>query len=148
MQSPTSSWDIRNDSMGSGYFGAPRGSRTHNGIDLVVEPQQGIVSPIFGNVIREAFPYASDLKWAGCLIRGTQKHEGLEIKMFYMRLFHHIRKTLKTGHTHYVFPGVPIGTAQDISKKHGEAMTPHVHFEIRKRDWQIINPQEAIDGNI
>jgi len=144
--SPTGSWDIRNDAEGFGYFGAPRGNRVHKGLALVVEPKQNIVSPIFGNVIREAYPYAGDLKWAGCLIIGTQEHVGLEVKMFYMRLYHHIRKQLPQ-YGHHVFPGNPIGTAQDISNKHGAEMIPHVHLEIRETQQSLVDPEKYKEGD-
>lgn len=134
--SPTGDWLVRNDGAGIGTYGAPRGNRLHNGVDLVCVPGAAIYSPIDGIIVREAYPYAGDLKWSGCLISGTQ----MEVKMFYMRLAHHIRKAFPYS----VSAGEEIGWAQDITKKYPNEpnMTPHVHLELKA--MQRVNPMEYI----
>ena len=37
---------IRSDSMGDGQFGAPRGDKTHRGIDYLTYEGQPILSPV------------------------------------------------------------------------------------------------------
>jgi len=132
LKSPTGSWKIRSDAMGSGLYGAARGSRKHKGIDLVVEGKQVIDSPITGKVIREAYPYAGDLKWTGCQIIGTHEHKGLDVKLFYMKLYSWVLKRIKEEGQFYCHAGLPIGLAQLISHRHGEVMIDHVHFEIKQ----------------
>jgi murein DD-endopeptidase MepM/ murein hydrolase activator NlpD len=131
--SPTGKWEVRGaDKHGQGYFGASRGNRKHNGIDLLIEPGQRIVSPIDGKVIRDAYPYAGDLKWSGCLIKG----KGMEVKMFYMRL-------LKGIIGSQVKQGQEIGWAQNIAHKYA-GMLPHVHLEIKMMSY--VNPEDYILG--
>lgn len=141
--SPTGSLEIRMDGWGQGSYGAPRGNRSHSGVDLVCVPKQVILAPITGTVVREAFPYAGDLKWAGCLIVGDQ----IEVKMFYMRLYHHLRKDLPQHCT----MGMPIGLAQDISSRYNHKpeavdfgeMIPHVHLEMKLP--QKANPMNHLE---
>lgn len=123
--SPTKSDKIRNDSAGSGYFGAPRGGRLHDGVDFTCVQGQDVYSPITGTLVREAYPYAGDLRWSGCLIVGPD----ITIKMFYMRPDRGlIGKEVQQGQV--------IGTAQGISNKYaGQGMTDHIHFQVDK-----INP--------
>ena len=132
--SPTGTGEVRHDAMGSGSFGAPRGRRRHNGTDFVCVPGSVIYAPISGTIVREAFPYAGDLKWSGCLLTA----KGIQVKMFYMRLYHHIRKHFP----HLITEGTPIGIAQDISSKHGDKMIPHVHMEVKT--YQFVNPEELM----
>ena len=135
--SPTGKWNVRSDGAGQGWFGAPRGKRLHNGVDLLCVPGQVILSPISGTIVREAYPYAGDLKWSGCLIRGDQ----MEVKMFYMRLYHHIRKALPYS----IAAGIPIGQAQDVTNRYPNEkdMKPHVHLELRLP--QLVDPLDFKD---
>jgi len=118
---------IRNDSMGFGYYGAPRGSRMHKGTDFLCIPGQDVVCPIpSGKIIREARPYIYE-RYSGCLIQGHK----IAIKMFYLDIWAHlIGKTIKQGEV--------IGIAQDISKKYGTDMKPHIHLSIVGLDPQTL----------
>lgn len=118
---PTSNKMVRNcDPFGCGNFGAGRGSRDHVGEDFVVVEHQPIFSPISGKVIRESIPYASDASYRGILIENEQ----FEVKMFYLKPnLALIGKTVKAGDL--------IGYAQNISKKYGPTMIPHVHVQIK-----------------
>ncbi len=112
-----------NDKWGKGHYGASRGSRTHNGLDIAVQPKQEIVSPIAGNIIRQAYPYASDRRYTGLLIEGRGKHKGYSIKIFYM--------SPSTGIVgKIVQAGDKIGEAQDLTIKYPE-ITNHVHIEVK-----------------
>ena len=46
---------IRNDAGGQGYFGAPRGSRQHYGLDFQSVDGQDILSPISGRSVNSSF---------------------------------------------------------------------------------------------
>lgn len=122
------------DPKGCGYFGASRGSRKHKGLDFTVIEGQSIHSPIEGNITRVSIPYASDTTYKGVLITGTGRHQGLEVKIFYMTLL----DSVKIGAS--VTPGRPIGRAQDISRKYPGGMTPHVHVEVYDKK-QLVNPE-------
>lgn len=122
MISPTGK-GIRSDGAGDGRYGTARGDKIHKGTDYLCEPGQPVYSPITGTIIREARPYTEG-PYSGLLIQG--KH--CSVKLFY----------LKPGVTSGpVKQGQVIGIAQDISKKHGDNMTPHIHLEIESLDPDI-----------
>jgi len=107
------------DAWGSGDYGAPRGSRRHRGIDLVVSPGEIILSPMDAVVVREAAPYEDDAAYRGLLLRGLGEWIGYELKMFY--LVPTAAGTLRAGD--------PLGLAQDISLKY-PGITNHIHLEL------------------
>ena len=124
---------MRNDTRGEGHFGASRGRRTHNGLDIIVVPGSAVYCPIEGYMKRVAFPYGTgrrNKKWLGCAIEGTGLYRGYEVKIFYMDPF-------LLGE--YVYPNDIIGKAQAISKKYSSSMIDHLHVEVRYRG-QLINP--------
>ncbi len=124
---------MRNDSKGDGFFGASRGRRTHNGLDIIVTSGSAVYSPIEGVVFRKAYPYGTtrgNAQWEGFVILGVGDYRGYEVKIFYTRPF-------VMGD--YVFPGDIVGVAQDISRKYSPAMIDHVHIEVR-RNGQLIDP--------
>ena len=125
---------MRNDNWGQGHFGAKRGNRTHQGIDLVVSPGQSIKSPVAGVVVRKAPPYP-DMSYSGVLIRGTGVHEGIEVKMFYMAPHEYL-----IGQP--VRRGQEVGKAQKVSNRY-PGMTDHLHIEFR-RGGRLIDPEPII----
>ena len=114
--------ELREDAAGSGRFGARRGSRTHQGIDLVAKVGEPVFAPFPGRLIRIAYPYRSDRRYSGFVIHG----QGIELKLFYVRL----DERVPVGGL--VAPGRLIGWAQDIAGKHGPPMKNHIHIEVRK----------------
>jgi murein DD-endopeptidase MepM/ murein hydrolase activator NlpD len=129
---------IRNDSQGDGFFGASRGRRQHNGIDILVAPGSGVYCPIEGVMFRMAYPYGTargNDQWEGCVIVGVGDYKGYEVKIFYMRPF-------TMGE--YLFPGDIIGVAQDISRKYNPAMMDHLHVEVRKNDV-LLDPAKLFE---
>lgn len=129
---------IRNDSQGDGFFGASRGRRRHNGIDILVTPGSAVYCPIEGVMLRMAYPYGTargNDQWEGCAIIGVGDHRGYEVKIFYMRPF-------VIGD--YLFPGDVIGVAQDISRKYNPSMMDHLHVEVR-RNGVLIDPAILFD---
>lgn len=118
------------DGHGSGQYGAPRGTRRHQGLDIVAKPLEFIYAPISGRLTRDAFPYKNDPTYRGAVITGTGEWEGYEIKIFYM-----VRKSLGN-----VEAGDFIGFAQDISAKY-PGITNHIHIEV-KYNGLWIDPRE------
>jgi len=125
---PTKTGQIRNDSGGFGYYGAPRGNRKHKGVDFSVEPGEPVFSPCSGVVKRRARPYVGDKHYDGCLIEA----KAARIKIFYLNIEEELIGQV-------VRPGQIIGYAQDISKKYS-AVTPHIHLEISS-----VDPMRLID---
>jgi len=106
------------DTWGSGKYGAKRGNHWHKGTDYVVTPGASIIAPIDGKILREAKPYANT-EYNGCVLVG----KNMTLKMFYFTPF-----ATKLGQQ--VKQGDTIGRAQDIAKKYGPDMKPHIHVEI------------------
>ncbi len=67
------------DPYGSGHYGAPRGRRTHNGIDIKASPGQPVTSPVSGTFVRRANPYKDDSNYSGVFIKTD---DGREVKIF------------------------------------------------------------------
>jgi murein DD-endopeptidase MepM/ murein hydrolase activator NlpD len=114
---------VRKDHFGKKYF--------HCGADYICTPGQEIYSPVDGEIVRIAFPYATpyeNIMFSGVLIRASY----CELKMFY---FEPLRGVLFKK----VEEGQVIGAAQDISVKY-EGITPHIHLEITS-----INPEVFIN---
>lgn len=121
---------IRADGWGNGRFGMGRGTREdgskkfHDGLDVLVEPGQPIVSVIDGKVEKVDIPYSSDHSWKGIQIANSL----LRVEIWYMEP--------KDIVGHNVYAGQVVGYAQDISQKYNHndmkvakygLMIPHVH---------------------
>jgi hypothetical protein len=125
---------IRDDEWGQGYFGAKRGSKQHNGVDLVVSPGQPILSMIDGVVEKYEQCYTSDPKWTGIQIANTL----VRVEIWYMNA----RNTVAVNE--HVSAGQHIGVAQDISEKYPKTpdffydMTPHVHVRVTLRSFTTL----------
>ncbi|MCF6236928.1 MAG: M23 family metallopeptidase [Gammaproteobacteria bacterium] len=121
---PVKNGKIRSgDKWGKGHYGAPRGSRTHNGLDIEAYPKQVIVSPIDGSIVRKTYPYANDMRYTGVLLEGTGRHKGYSIKIFYMNPSSGIIGKI-------VQAGDDVGEAQDLTIKYPR-ITNHIHIEIK-----------------
>lgn len=108
----------KSDPFGQGHYGAPRGSRKHEGVDIVTIVGENIYSPIAGKVTRFPFPYGNDLSYTGIEI----KNETYTIKIFY------VKPTAKIGAA--VSVGTKVAIAQNIAKKYGSTMINHCHVEV------------------
>ncbi len=113
------------DLKGCGSFGANRGDRKHEGIDIIVHKGQQIKSPISGTVTRKSYPYANDLKYEGLLI----ENDTHSVFIWYMYPWKVKGQQINKGDI--------IGVAQDISEKYGSGMQPHVHFQIEQNGIAI-----------
>ena len=113
---------MRNDPAGLGHFGAPRGMRLHQGLDLRVQPGEPVFSPVDGRFVRAGYPYRNDSRYRLAVLNG----EGYEVKAMYVDP----DPSLKPGDP--VKRGQRIGTAQDVAAKYGGQLLPHVHVEVRR----------------
>lgn len=130
--SPSGSLEVRSDPSGDGQFGAKRGTRKHNGVDLVVWPGQYVVAPTDCIFERLSNPYASDPRWHGLkLIANPYEVFIWYIVPYWFRRREHVRA------------GEQIGIAQDIVEKYGFPMTPHIHWGV-KEDGVWIDPMGLI----
>jgi len=124
---PTGGPVRHNDAWGSGEFMARRSHGKHQGVDLVCNPGQEVLTPVDGVFKRKLFVYNNDLRWTGLEIAFEK---GI-VKLFYVD-----PDTSLLGKD--MIAGEVIGTAQNISEKYGNngTMIPHVHIEL----WMLQNP--------
>jgi len=115
------------DKWGQGHFGAPRGSRTHHGIDFHVPHGTEILSPVAGLVTKIGYPYGDDLSFRYIQITSGD----LDHRIFY------VKPILMVGY--HVKEGEVIGLSQDLEERYPE-ITPHIHYEI-KIGGKYINPE-------
>ena len=115
-----------NDPWGGGHYGASRGTRTHRGLDIRVRPNEPVYSPITGQILRKAYPYANDLSYTGVLIKGRFEWSRFEVKMFYL-------EPIFLGK---VDAGQLIGRAQNLENKYS-GITNHIHIEVTENGVHI-----------
>jgi len=148
-ESPVPGPVVRNDGWGQGHFGAPRGSKKHDGTDLVVIPGQPIYSMIDGTVEKYERPYLHDPRWSGIQIANAQ----LRVEIWYMDpVYAPIDKFVQAGEL--------IGVAQDISIKYPptekipHVMMPHIHLRVTLRafttiaDGRYVSFEQFIDPSL
>lgn len=112
------------DDFGSGHFGAPRGSRSHRGIDYFTAPGSKVCSMSDGIVTKLGYPYAHALQYRYVEVSdaGGYKH-----RYFYVKPT--VRVNDRISRTDV------LGIAQNISEYYDtgtKKMKPHVHYEILK----------------
>lgn len=113
---------MRSDRWGGGHFGAARGNRTHQGLDLITEPGEAVRAPIDGRVVRFGYVYAGDNLYRLLILQG----EGFDVRLMYVSPSPHLR------------PGDPVkrgevvGVSQAISARYGPGMLDHIHVEVRR----------------
>lgn len=132
---------IRRDSAGDGRYGAPRGSRTHRGVDLVAAANVTVLAPFSGKVLRHTLVYKNpkndcQKNLRGIVINGTRKWREYQLKVFY--LIPSVSPEVS------VSSGQMIGRSQSVSACYkGQGMINHVHIELRK-DGRVIDPTRYI----
>lgn len=126
------------DSWGEGHFGAKRGDRLHEGIDLAAYPGSIVLSPVKGVITKIGFPYDPSNKRKGWM-------RYIEIKVYddyRIRIFY-VSPSLEVSDR--VAEGTPIGTVQDIRNVYRN-ITPHLHLEVLNPNRQKINPGSFFSG--
>jgi murein DD-endopeptidase MepM/ murein hydrolase activator NlpD len=111
---------LRNDSAGKGHFGAPRGTRKHQGYDLLATAGQDVHFNLDGyKVLKIGNAYANTAKYKSLHL---QKASGDIVKLLY------VKAAVKVGDI--ITPGELVGEAQDIAAKWGGGMLNHIHVEV------------------
>ena len=121
------------DSWGAGWFGAPRGSRTHHGIDLGAYPDMPIVNVIDGKVTKIGYPYdPNDVKKGHLRYIQITDADGRDFRYFYVKPESGmvVGKAVKEGDI--------IGKAQGLDSIYN-GITDHIHFEV-KVDGEYVAP--------
>ena len=119
------------DGHGCGHFGASRGSRKHNGIDLLCKPRTLVYSPIAGTVTKVGYPYGDDLSYRYVEI----SDRGYAFRVFY------VSPMVEKGQK--VSKNTIIGEAQDLDARY-QGISNHVHLEIKNADGEFIDPTPVV----
>ena len=122
---------IRMDSQGDGHFKASRGKRVHLGFDFEGEPKQDIWQPLNrATLTRIVFPYADDTTYTGIELVGD---------IFIVHLLYVFPDHKLLGTT--LNRGDVVGIMQDISRKYGKGMVPHVHMNVYINPEVLLKPE-------
>ena len=119
------------DTFGAGYFKAPRGKRTHNGVDPVTTTGAAFRSFNDGVVTKLGYPYADDLHYRYVQVTHA---DGSAWRYFY------ILPTVTMGQ--HIKTGDPLGTCQSLEPRY-PGITQHVHFEVM-RNGAYIDPTNLV----
>ena len=122
---------VRNDTQGEGHFGASRGSRKHNGLDLLCLPGLPIYATDVLHFVRFARPYADKAINGGL----WENPDGAKVKIFYCNPV----TTVKT-----FFPGDIIAYCDNVARFYNNKMMPHVHVQLYNEKNEIIDPTSKI----
>jgi len=124
----------QSDAQGAGYYGAPRGSRKHKGIDYACAIGSTVLSKTLGVVTKIGYPYNpnDDEKGHFRYVEVTS-HKGDKFRYFY------ISPLVKLYNP--VEPGDALGVTQELGKVY-PSITEHTHFEIKDKNNRHINPLE------
>ena len=125
------------DKWGQGHYGAPRGNRLHNGIDMNCPPEAQIFPSVAGTVTKHGWvssnPKKQHLRYIEITDDNDQRHR-------YM----YVEPIAKVGE--YVSPENVIGKAQNLESAY-PGITNHIHYEIKLPDDSYIDPTPfAIGG--
>ncbi|XP_038642865.1 leukocyte cell-derived chemotaxin-2-like [Scyliorhinus canicula] len=105
------------DTWGSGAYGAPRGSRTHKGVDVVCSDGSDVYAPFDGTLVRRANPYSrSNAINNGVMLRGS----GYCVKIFYIQ---------PQSYSGNVAKGETIGQLLRMQSVY-PGITSHVHIQM------------------
>ena len=121
----------KNDAHGSGEFGAPRGEKTHRGVDLACYEGSTVLSLTDGLVTKLGYPYDPSDRLKGHLRYVQVTYDETNYRYFY------ILPTVKVGDT--VKVDDPLGKTQGLTKIY-KGITDHFHLEIT-RDGIYLNPE-------
>jgi len=120
------------DPKGCGHYGASRGTRKHNGVDMACPPETKVQSPVRGYVTKLGHPYADDLSY---------RYVQITAEKYRFRLFY-LEPSVSVGDV--VELGGEIGTSQGLGEKHGASITEHVHLEIMDEHGGYVDPTPVI----
>lgn len=124
-----------NDAYGSGFFGASRGHRKHNGVDVACYKGSEILSVTPGVVTKIGYPYRqSDAKKKHYrYVEVTQ--DGKRFRYFY------ISPLVSKGDV--VQSGTVLGIAQGLLSVY-PSITDHIHVEIKLANDRYEDPTGLI----
>lgn len=127
------------DKQGAGYYGASRGSRTHVGVDFVLNAGDDVCSFNEGTVTKLGYPYANHPEFR--YVEVTDRN-GYRCRYFYCD------PAVFRGDVIHV--GTVLGASQDLRALYS-GITPHLHFEVMKMNGgqkQFFDPIKYLAGDL
>lgn len=121
----------RQDKWGSGEFQAPRGNRTHNGMDMACYKGSIILSAQDGVVTKIGYPYNPTDAKKGHLRYVEVTINGISLRYFYVKPLVSVGDVIQAGQE--------IGESQGLCEIY-PGITDHVHVEARTEDDIYLNP--------
>ena len=126
------------DAQGSGAYGAPRGSRTHKGVDYAAKPGTPVYSAVRGRVTRLGYPYKGNKELRLIEIKvGVPGENGDLVRYMYVEPL--VTKGAIVGR------GDCLGTVQRLPYK---GITQHVHVDVKQmvdKRRKFVNPVEYFE---
>ena len=126
---------VRNDSQGQGHYGAPRGSRKHNGIDFELAPGEKVLSHIDGVVTKIGYPYKQkfdtkkdSLKSALRYVQVTDASNDTHHRFFYV--------DPSVGMGDPIVVGSNLGICQNLEEIY-MGMKNHCHYEVKVKGEHV-----------
>lgn len=119
------------DAQGCGHFGASRGTRKHNGVDLDCEPGTLAGSLVDGIVSKIGYPYGDDLSF---------RYVEVESQGYAFRLFY-VDPAVTEGQR--VKRGDILGACQALHNRY-PGITDHLHLEIKDEHGDFVDPTPAL----
>lgn len=125
------------DKHGAGHFGAPRGGRTHNGIDIACYAGSVVYAASAGTVTKIGYPYDPNEPKKGHL-RYVQVSdgEGIDCRYFY------VQPAVQVGDK--VRAGEAVGKTQGLLEVY-PGITDHFHFEVRHENGDYLDPVQYLE---
>lgn len=117
------------DIQGAGHFGASRGSRKHNGIDLVLPIGSSVFSPINGAITKVGYPYRDPDKKHIRYVEITK--DSYKYRVFYICPKVEVGDVVTTKDI--------IGISQELGNFY-KGITEHIHLEIKDITSKYIDP--------
>ena len=119
---------VRRDLMGSGEYGAPRGSRKHHGIDYCVAFGNEVVAHVDGVVTKIGYPYAQNFDNKKNTLKAALRYVEITDSKQLKHRFFYLSPSVAIGDP--IDAGTVIGTQQDLKAIYGIRMKNHCHYEV------------------
>ena len=126
MKSPVKILEFRGfDPTGHGYYGAKRGTRKHQGVDVLSTPGEDVKAPISGVVTKYGYVYKNPKP-------NKPKMRYVEITgdIYRVWLMYSTLENFDIGDR--IFEGDIFGKAQDVGGYWGGDMMNHIHVQVWK----------------
>jgi murein DD-endopeptidase MepM/ murein hydrolase activator NlpD len=126
------------DCHGDGCYGAKRGHRTHNGIDIISHANEVVVAYEGGRVSRIGYPYSpNDPKKNHFRYVEICTADGSRHRYFYCADLVDVGDVVERGQT--------IGSSQTLTLVY-PGITQHIHYEVKDKQNKYIDPVPVLEG--